>query len=202
MVEKADASALTEKIRAALIRHHPNYQRALGKTSEAAVSVILRAGEGKEDLEVLLVKRKTRQGDPWSGQMAFPGGRRKIEDVDLAATAIRETREEVGVDLTQTVPLGVMSGVVSNSLSISVKPFIFFTKGGISIELNPEELIQYFWIPLSFFRDKSNVSNYAVVRFGSKVQVPSYNLQEGNVIWGLTFKIINNFLSDTGLEAS
>jgi 8-oxo-dGTP pyrophosphatase MutT (NUDIX family) len=199
MAEKDEISALTERIRTALTHRHPNDLKVSGKTPGAAVSVMLRPGVRMEELEVLLVKRKTREGDPWSGQMAFPGGRKKIEDVDLSATAIRETREEVGVDLTRSILLGTMSDVVSSGLSISVKPFIFFTKAGTLIRLNPEELIEYFWIPLSFFRDRSNVSNYAIVRFGSEVRVPSYTLHGGNVIWGLTFRIINNFLSDTGL---
>ena len=52
-------------------------------------------------LELLFIKRTAQEGDPWSGQIAFPGGRREAADADDVACAIRETWEEVGIDLTQ-----------------------------------------------------------------------------------------------------
>ncbi|HEU4700285.1 MAG TPA: NUDIX domain-containing protein, partial [Gemmatimonadales bacterium] len=48
---------------------------------------------------MLLIRRAERAGDPWSGHMALPGGRHSRGDADLAATAMRETAEEVGVRL-------------------------------------------------------------------------------------------------------
>lgn len=51
------------------------------------------------DPEVLFIKRATREGDRWSGHVALPGGGRDPSDVDDRAVAIRETMEEVGLDL-------------------------------------------------------------------------------------------------------
>src|SRR5438067_13747772 len=59
--------------------------------------IILR--EGTEGLEVLLGERRKREGDPWSGQIGLPGGRHHVEDGTLLSTALRETREEVGIDV-------------------------------------------------------------------------------------------------------
>src|SRR5262245_28580055 len=62
----------------------------------ASVALIVR---GRADLGVLLIKRAKREGDPWSGHMALPGGRRDPKDASLIETAAREAREETGVDL-------------------------------------------------------------------------------------------------------
>src|SRR5262250_100906 len=63
----------------------------------AAVALILRENLGAAEL--LMIKRAVRAGDHWSGNLALPGGRWQIEDPDLLCTAIRETREEIGIAL-------------------------------------------------------------------------------------------------------
>src|SRR5689334_10241192 len=65
--------------------------------SRAAVAMVLAPEE--DDLRVLMIKRAEHPHDPWSGHMALPGGRHDLGDGDLAETAIRETAEEVGIDL-------------------------------------------------------------------------------------------------------
>jgi 8-oxo-dGTP pyrophosphatase MutT (NUDIX family) len=72
----------------------------------AAVAVILH--DGDDGLETLFIHRAVRAGDTWSGQIAFPGGRREPGDGDLLVTAIRETHEEIGVALTAAERLGVL----------------------------------------------------------------------------------------------
>src|SRR5262245_51926666 len=70
----------------------------------AAVALILVPGH--TGLETLFIRRAVRVGDPWSGQVGLPGGRRDPADVDLEHTAIRETREELAVDLGLAERLG------------------------------------------------------------------------------------------------
>ena len=67
-------------------------------TREAAVAAILRPGDHTEALFIL---RASREGDPWSGQMAFPGGHKDPEDISIRHTAERETWEEIGLDLSR-----------------------------------------------------------------------------------------------------
>src|SRR5438309_7665496 len=91
----------------------------------AAVAVILH--DGDEGLEALFIHRAVRAGDTWSGQIAFPGGRRDPGDVDLLATAIRETGEEVGVDLSGAERLGVLDDLYPRTPvlpPVVVRPFV------------------------------------------------------------------------------
>src|SRR5256885_9555956 len=92
----------------------------------AAVAVILH--EGDDGLEALFIHRAVRAGDTWSGQIAFPGGRRDSGDADLLATAIRETGGEVGVDLSGAERLGVLDDLYPRTPvlpPVVVRPFVF-----------------------------------------------------------------------------
>ena len=90
----------TTQIRNALEAHRPSLVTPGEDTRQAAVAVILREHDeqtGQSDL--LFIQRANRDGDPWSGQMAFPGGHREPQDPNLMAAAMRETQEEIGLSL-------------------------------------------------------------------------------------------------------
>src|SRR5438093_2935884 len=92
----------------------------------AAVAVVLH--DGNDGIEALCIHRAVRAGDVWSGQIAFPGGRRDPGDADLLATAIRETMEEVGVDLSSAERLGVLDDLYPRTPvlpPVVVRPFVF-----------------------------------------------------------------------------
>src|SRR5216117_3509003 len=117
----------------------------------AAVAVILHDGDdgGGGGLEALFIHRAVRAGDTWSGQIAFPGGRREAGDMDLRATAIRETLEEVGVDLTGAEQLGVLNDLHPRTPvlpPVVVRPFVFALTERPSTVLSPE-VQDAFWVP-------------------------------------------------------
>jgi len=85
------------QIRAALAGYRPALLPARGES--ASVAMIVCDGEGYGGLQVVVIERARRDGDPWSGQLAFPGGRREAGDRDARHTAERETREELAGDL-------------------------------------------------------------------------------------------------------
>ena len=82
--------------------------------AQAAVALI--AVSSGADLELLIIRRAERLGDPWSGQMALPGGRRETVDSSLRETAMRETAEEIGVDLGREAMLGQLDDQGSPAL--------------------------------------------------------------------------------------
>src|SRR5262245_47368322 len=119
-------------------------------SSRAAVAVILR--EGQAGLEVLFIRRAEHPRDPWSGQMAFPGGRAEPLDRDLRATAVRETLEEIGLDLDEDGEyLGTLDEVRAMArmrpMDLSITPFVFITRR--EADLTPShEVTSIHWLPL------------------------------------------------------
>ena len=163
----------------------------------AAVAMILKKSSKNNDLEALVVKRKAIEHDPWSGHIALPGGRAHSGDTNSLLTARREVFEETSIDLGSCEVMGTLDEVVPGNVMIRVTPFVALAPDPVQVRLNESELTEYFWIPLSFFRDRRNLSMYAIERFGKKAEVPSYLYLGKHVIWGMTLKIIEDFLAKT-----
>lgn len=165
---------------------------------EAAVALVLRS---RQELELLLIKRAQSEGDPWSGHMALPGGRRDAEDRSLLHTAVRETMEETGVVLgTDGRHLGRLSRLdpVSKKLPpLSVTPFVFGVPPDTEAEVASHEVESVFWVPLSTLRDPGTAGTY---RYRSEELIrifPTFNVQ-GQVVWGLTYRVLEEFLETVG----
>src|ERR1700674_2732148 len=111
----------------------------------AAVAVVLRPGPSGE--EVLLIKRAEREGDPWSGDVAFPGGRVEPGDKSFREAAAREAFEEVGADLSANARfVGYMDGFQARRKGIWVVPSVFLVTGVVSVSGN-SEVSSHMWIP-------------------------------------------------------
>ncbi len=159
----------------------------------AAVTLLVRP-RGR-DLEVLFVRRAEVPGDPWSGHMALPGGHRDAADSDLLETARRETREEVGLDLPRSAFLGRLDDlhpVTRRIPSILISPFVAWHGEDVRVSTNSE--VQYHvWAPLDALRDPARRSEVRYPDGGRKLVWPSI-LYEGDSIWGLTHRVVMNFL--------
>ncbi len=142
---------------------------------------------------VLLMKRAERVGDPWSGHISLPGGRFELTDRDLLATAIRETHEELAIDLTGTRLLGQLEPLhprTSGPSGIEVTPFVFATPSAVEPQCGPEALAA-FWLPLEIAASGAIDGTYTYP--GSAMTFPSWTY-EGHVIWGLTMRILGEIL--------
>lgn len=156
----------------------------------AAVAVIISPGDRGDS--VLMIRRTEREGDPWSGQMAFPGGHKSPKDRDFLETAIRETREEVGIHLHKHELLGHLPPVTARSVRVQVAPFVFQLKSTVTVRTN-DEVAESFWVPLAELQ-KLEVSKREVKTEEGILTADAY-VYNGHMIWGLTRRIINILLN-------
>jgi 8-oxo-dGTP pyrophosphatase MutT (NUDIX family) len=164
---------------------------------KAAVAVILRQ-DNQNGIMMLLLKRKTSETDPWSGHMAFPGGRMKDSDLQKINTAKRETFEETGIDLGKYEFLGSLDELPPGNRSVTVTPFVFFAAEDVKVKVEAREINDYVWIPISFFTDKKNSVAYSVESMGAVREVESFPYLGKFIVWGMTLRVINDFLSKIG----
>ena len=161
----------------------------------AAVAVILH--DGDDGLETLFIHRAVRAGDTWSGQIAFPGGRREPTDPDLLATALRETREEIGVDLSRAERLGVLDDLYPRTPvlpPVVVRPFVFALTAQPTIVINPE-VQAAFWVPFRALQAPGVRGTITVDHPGIPRQaLPAYTIG-GRTIWGMSERILTPLIS-------
>lgn len=162
-----------------------------GGARPAAVSVLLH--DEPPGPRVLLMKRCERAGDPWSGHVSLPGGRHEPQDPDLLATAIRETHEELSIDLAGARLLGslpVLHPFTSGPGGIEVMPFVFVTQHAVEPRPGPEADAA-FWLPIELAASGAIDATY--VYPGTDRSFPSWQF-ENYTIWGLTWRILRDLL--------
>jgi 8-oxo-dGTP pyrophosphatase MutT (NUDIX family) len=163
--------------------------------SRSAVALILR--ESESGLEALMIKRSEREGDPWSGHMAFPGGRVDESDVSILHTARRETWEEIGLDTEQqTRFLGrlsdVMTGVRAGRTIMVITPYIFAVDKVPEFNIN-HEVAEIVWVPLNFLADTKNRQQMQWQYKKVSINLPCYFYQQRR-IWGLSLAMLDELL--------
>ncbi len=162
----------------------------------AAVALVLR-GETLDDAELLFIRRAVRVGDPWSGHVAFPGGRRDVVDATLEVTARRETREELSLDLDADADLlGVLDDLrprAASLPSIAVRPYVFRLSRDVSLVPN-DEVHSTFWVPVARLLDPGSAMELVFDRGGSRFRFPAYRWGD-DVVWGMTERLVTQLLA-------
>ena len=144
---------------------------------------------------VLLIRRAEVAGDPWSGHMALPGGRRSPGDEDLAAAAIRETAEEVGITLPRAALLGSLDDIAPRTPTlppVAVRPFVFRLSHRPRLTLN-DEVAAAAWVPFGTLRHPDTYQTVTLHLHGADRPVPAYLFEEA-VVWGMTERILTGLL--------
>lgn len=157
---------------------------------------------------MLVIRRAVRAGDRWSGDAALPGGKVDADDASIESTAMRETLEEVGLDL-DTVGarrLGTLSDHPPASqgrwVNFAVTPVVFAIEGDPPLRLHPDEVAEARWVALEALRPVQSRMlwwwrPYKRVPLGVPFVLSRWRL-EGLTIWGLTYGIIDEFLTRLG----
>ncbi len=175
----------------------------------AAVAVALRdPGSGTE---VLMIRRAERPGDRWSGDAALPGGRVSPDDLTIEATAVREAREEVGIELDGATSrcLGRLSdhprGRFRRWMSLAVTPVLFEVQGDPPLVPDPREVASVRWVPLAALRDPAHQGRLIhwwrpvwKLPLGLPMLLPKWRYED-LTIWGLTHAILQDVLTVAAL---
>jgi 8-oxo-dGTP pyrophosphatase MutT (NUDIX family) len=183
-----------DSIREGLTRNPPREEDREG-AHEAGVALLLAPGP-----ELLLIRRAENPKDPWSGQIGLPGGSHEAEDDDLLATAVRETKEEVGITVAPEALLGRLDDFRPRRKTLPdvlIRPFVF------AMDRKPRtrcsEEVQYcLWTP---------VTDLARSRRERRIELPdderaveTYLAGEGEIVWGITYRILSGFFAALDLR--
>ena len=184
------------KLRAALESHRAVDADVEHGVRRAAVALIIRAGESGAP-ELLFIKRSEYPADPWSGQVAFPGGREEAGDPTLTDTAIRETREETGIDLVRD---GTMIGTLDDLRpqtvrlpAVIVRPYVVLLHRFEPLLLS-DEVAMAFWVPLEAFKDARSWRETPVQARGIQINARAFH-HAGQIVWGMTERILAQLLA-------
>ncbi len=178
--------------------------RAQHSLMKAAVAMILR--DGPNGAEVLLMQRAFYPKDPWSGQMAFPGGKIESSDASAKAAAMREAEEEVGVQLLETDYIGRLDDLyglkVNKVFSVHIACFIFKPERELYLKAN-EEVADMVWLPLANLSNTSFAHDF-VHPSEPSLAMPAVmiNPEKEQILWGLSLRILSNLHSVLGVEMS
>jgi 8-oxo-dGTP pyrophosphatase MutT (NUDIX family) len=158
----------------------------------AAVAAVFRV---VDEPELLFIKRSDHEGDPWSGHMAFPGGRLEPGDASLEMTAVRETFEELALDLTQGKLIGRLDDLAPRNRAlppIIIRPFVAIVAPDVVFSPS-EEVAATFWVPLSILRHEDTQAEHEMTINGVRARFPGFRVEQ-HIVWGLTERIVRQLL--------
>lgn len=173
-------------------QHQPDLLDTSGK-SKASVALVMRTTGPVP--EILFIERAAKDDDPWSGQIAFPGGNHDSTDIDVFHTARRETHEEVGVILSDSHYLGRLGDQQGRNnyhrIPLVISCFIFHLQSDPGLVMN-HEVANCYWVGIDHLSDAKNRIDYHTAY--SPDPYPGVQFKQGPVLWGLTYRFVENFL--------
>ena len=160
----------------------------------AAVAMVL-AGDDSH-LELCFIRRAEREGDPWSGHMAFPGGRASLHDKSAQAAAEREANEEVGLVLGDSLLIGRLPELPVHRAGIDTGlllcPFVYYLGLEPAALIPNHEVAWASWIDLNYLWDERNKTELNLVYNDVPMVFPAIRFRD-QLIWGLTMRVLSSF---------
>lgn len=186
-------------IRERLAGHQPETFDPTETTRQAAVAVILRPTPARNSgTDILFIKRAEKDGDPWSGHMAFPGGHLEPSDADLQAASMRETHEEIGLDLSPAEYLGALDQQRAmprgRPLNMLIAPHVFMLNGDPVFDIN-YEVAEVVWTDLALLISGERHTWETRPMAGQPTVFNGYRLERGHFVWGLTYRMLKSFFA-------
>ena len=180
-------------VQVGIAQHRPCLVGSTDKT-RAAVAVVLGPTQG--GLQLLFIERAQHPDDPWSGHIAFPGGRIEADDPSPQAAAERETLEEVGLDLSGAEYWGRVDDLTGHMLPVVVSGFVYRLATPAALVLS-EEIESAFWVGADPLRDPGKRTQYRLRHRGAEQAFPALDLLGPGrpLLWGLTFRIVRQLVA-------
>lgn len=180
-----------QQIGTALTNHQSRIIEPGGR-AHAAVALILE--EQPAGLNILFIERSSNENDYWSGQIGFPGGRVENCDRSLKETVERETREEIGLDLSAAHYLGRLSDIAPGGLQIVVSCFVYAVKDHPVLHLARDEIADAFWVSAGEFSNRARVAQVEFFVRNRFRRFPALRLRDTKEqpLWGLTYRLLRN----------
>lgn len=165
----------------------------------AAVAMLLR--DGQPSPEVLFIVRAEHDGDPWSGNIGFPGGRLKRSGETAQQAAERETLEELALDLGRSRCLGQLDDLYGAVMPVLVSCFVYQVLENASLQLN-HEIAKAFWCPLSKLLEPGRQQQRTFSYRGQERSHPVVELltPQEPPLWGITYRLMHNFFNWCGRD--
>lgn len=192
-----------DRLRLAVASREPRIVDAPG-LRRAAVSMVLR--DGAAGIEMLFIRRAEDPQDPWSGHIGFPGGRVEPSDAGFHQAAVRETREEVGIDLDRWGdffgPLDQIRAIARmRPVDLCIAPFVWRLTGEQEVEPN-DEVASAHWVLLDALLDPPAQGTMEYEHGGAMLRFPCLRVDD-LVIWGLTYRMFSELAERlAGVEAA
>lgn len=188
-----------DDIRAALAQRRPQLHEVVPDVTRVHAAVAIIARPAARDIELLFIRRAAFENDPWSGDIAFPGGRIGSPDEPPHAAAERETREEVGIDLDAhgkllaelpelpAIARGKRTGMI-------ITPYVFALDREVPIAFDHDEVAEALWVPFGPLARRDNAGTLKYTIEGYEVDLPCLHI-EGRVLWGLTHRMLEMMIA-------
>ena len=180
-----------ERIKSQLRTREPRILSDPSKT-HAAVAAVFR--QPSDELQLLFIRRAEKEGDPWSGHVGFPGGKLEKSDPAPRSAAERETREELGLDLSTAEYLGRMDDLSGSSLPVLVSGFAYHLRKSPSPQLS-DEVDEVFWVSTELLCDGHRQVEGEFFYRGAHHPHPAIDLGDDRpLLWGLTYRFVRQLL--------
>jgi len=190
-----------DEIRRSLARYEPRL-RTLEAPRRASVALVLRDA-GPAGSELLFIERAEKHGDPWSGHMAFPGGRVEGADETPEQAAIRETHEEVGVWLGEAERLGRLDDMegrhAGRTGGMVISAFVYHLDAPTELVRQESEVREAFWVPVRALVEPTRHVQRSFRGTGT-LAFPGIVVgrPDRHVVWGLTYRFLEVFFQAIG----
>jgi 8-oxo-dGTP pyrophosphatase MutT (NUDIX family) len=165
--------------------------RPLDKAIKSSVLILLYPGKENSQPSFVVILRPTYEGIH-SGQISLPGGRFELSDENLMQTALRETKEEIGMDAGRVTIIGKLTELYIPPSNYLVQPFVGFTSSVPVFTPDPIEVEKIIEVPLRQLLDNKNRVQKEISIGGVQFTAPSFAVK-GTTIWGATAMILNEF---------